>query len=108
MLQPIEMKQTIRIQALDEVFKMKQCSHCHQTKPTAAFNVRRASHDGLQARCKACAYAASQAWREAHPEAVRTHAAKWRSAHGKAWREANPAAMAAYANRQNAKRIEDA
>lgn len=104
MLQPIELKQTIRIDPLNEIIKMKQCSQCHQTKPADAFNVRRAGRDGLQARCRVCAYAAARAWKAANPDKVRASAATWRSAHGKAWREANPAAMASYANTANAKR----
>lgn len=34
---------------------VKTCSRCLEVKPTSAFQRRRASSDGLQPRCKACA-----------------------------------------------------
>jgi len=33
---------------------MKKCSRCGAEKPLSEFQVRRASHDGLTASCKAC------------------------------------------------------
>lgn len=43
---------------------MKRCSKCLAEKPETEFTIRRRSADGLEARCKTCNNAASQAQRD--------------------------------------------
>jgi len=50
----------------------KQCSECKETKPASEFNIRNASKDGLQGRCRQCQleclqeYAQTEAGKQVH------------------------------------------
>lgn len=65
----------------------KRCGVCEQTLPLDAFARRSDARDGLQARCRACARAASKYWRAANAKRV--------AENNRRWREANPEAAKA-------------
>lgn len=71
---------------------MKECGICKMVKAYDAFAVRRASIDGLSAKCRVCQKEYADQWRRDHPEAfVRWSADKkerLRSRYSD-WREAN-------------------
>lgn len=46
----------------------KQCCACGEWKPVAEFHRQARSPSGLHYKCKPCNYAASRAWKSAHPE----------------------------------------
>lgn len=48
-------------------------------KPAQDFPTNARNLDGLDARCKSCAAAATRAWRHANPEAARASEEKWRN-----------------------------
>lgn len=53
----------------------KVCTACGVLKPLLAFGKHRGKRDGLASRCLECARSAVYAWREEHPEYVRTQKA---------------------------------
>jgi hypothetical protein len=60
--------------------RMKHCTKCNEAKPLAAFPPRRATRDGRDSHCRACANAANQRWRAEHPETYRAACRNWRVA----------------------------
>jgi hypothetical protein len=59
---------------------VKQCTRCNDTKPLDAFPPRRTTRDGRDSHCRACANAATRAWRAANPETARASRRRWRLA----------------------------
>ena len=49
----------------------KRCSTCHLVLPVSEFNVRRASVDGLQPRCRPCKRIEDRRYRAANPDIER-------------------------------------
>lgn len=60
---------------------LKTCTYCQFERPVTEFHKYKRLKDGLQSRCKSCAYIAHHQWRLDNPE--RDKAAN------KAWKEAN-------------------
>ena len=48
---------------LENILK-KTCSTCNTEKPGTSFSIRKASKDGLNARCKTCDLIKTSAWKE--------------------------------------------
>jgi 5-methylcytosine-specific restriction endonuclease McrA len=61
---------------------IKRCTKCGENKPDTEFGkVSVARGGGLDSRCKACARAATAAWRAANPERAKVANAAWRAAY---------------------------
>lgn len=74
----------------------KTCTKCGTTKPLNDYHNNKSRKDGKNNRCKECQLAATNAWRKANPERVRTYNREWyegnKELHKKinrVWREAN-------------------
>lgn len=52
--------------------EVKTCTKCHRTKNVVHFGVRKASPDGLMAKCKTCVSKANAEYKKKKPEAQRT------------------------------------
>ena len=74
----------------DATASVKACSKCGEVKPRAEFQRRKASADGLQPCCKACA---AEYKRQHYQRSREQILAKVRE-HGRAYREANPEKVA--------------
>jgi 5-methylcytosine-specific restriction endonuclease McrA len=79
-----------------EVSEMKTCGKCKASKALAEFSIRKASKDGLNAKCKVCVKASNAAWNAANKERKAATNAAWnaankdrRAATDAAWRAAN-------------------
>ena len=61
--------------------KTKNCRRCNETKPIEQFHRRKASSDGRNRICAACAVAEVNAWNKANPEYHREKAKEYRLRH---------------------------
>lgn len=75
----------------------KRCSGCKETKSLDDFFRRSAAKDGRQNYCRACGYAAHDAWVSRNPDVPRERLAAWNAANpgvseasSAAWKKANP------------------
>lgn len=88
---------------------MKHCNSCDTDKPKSEFHIRRASKDGLSAKCLTCARAYDKA-RANQPQRVAARLSYAKSEAGliagarakKAWQESNPKKRAAHVSIGNA------
>ena len=75
---------------------MKTCGKCKASKALAEFSIRKASKDGLNAKCKVCVKASNAAWNAANKERKAATSAAWYAANkdrmattSAAWNAAN-------------------
>lgn len=88
---------------------MKHCNTCDTDKPKSEFNMRKASKDGLSAKCLVCARAYDKA-RANEPQRVAARLSYAKSEAGlaagsrakKAWQESNPKKRSAHVTIGNA------
>lgn len=76
---------------------MKHCNTCNQTKQTSEFSKRKASPDGLSAKCKQCDSAAKRQWREKNKDKYQEYNKEYHqrnkekvNSRSAAWRQENP------------------
>lgn len=65
----------------------KQCSRCHQVKPTSEFHRDKGKRDGLKSMCKACACERLNKWRKSETGQASTKASTQRRIHSEKWQE---------------------
>lgn len=103
-----------------ESLRVKRCNVCQSLKPRSDFSKRKASTDGLNYTCRACAALRCAKWNAAHPTAhaewydnnrdhKREHFRQWRKAHAdhvkqsyRTWAKANKARINALIAKRNA------
>jgi hypothetical protein len=82
--------------------RTKECSKCHETKPSNLFSMHPSTKDGLQSACKSCKNLYSKQCKSTHKAEIAecnrlykvTHRPEL-AAKSRRWRAANPAANAA-------------
>tara|TARA_R110000803_G_scaffold70908_1_gene133904 strand:- start:1981 stop:2499 length:519 start_codon:yes stop_codon:yes gene_type:complete len=85
---------------------MKTCGTCKELKTVVLFSKRKASRDGLENTCKACARVKAKSWREdnkAKTLAYREEHRDERLAYTRAWKRANPDKVEAIARNYSQK-----
>jgi 5-methylcytosine-specific restriction endonuclease McrA len=85
---------------------LKTCGTCGKVKPVVAFGKRKASSDGLNARCRSC----RSAYGAAHADVVRERNASYRASNldrererVATWKQANPDRLAVHGSRRRAR-----
>src|SRR5690554_5173678 len=91
--------------------KVKKCYRCEFELPLCQFHKCRSKKDGLQSKCKKCAYEVSKEWKDKNRDHVNKQGRSWTSNNpdkayekSKRWHKRNPDWQAAYKRR---KRKED-
>lgn len=57
----------------------KRCSSCKEIKPKTEFYPRKGMYEGIDRRCKKCAFESHQKWRLGHLEHAAAQQKKWRT-----------------------------